>query len=296
MTERSPEPHNASTFPTMWRFVFLAAFFLAPGFARAEPTTEGLYARFETSQGTFFCRLEYTLVPRTVANFVALADGTKNFIDYSLGKVTNRPFFNNLTFHRVVTNFVIQGGSPNGMGTDDPGYRFRDEFHPSLNHDRAGVLSMANSGTNSNGSQFFLTLSAAPFLNNKHAVFGEVVEGLDVVQEIGRVPVDANSKPLAPVYMTSVAIVRIGSAAVAFNAAAIQPPLPEPHGIRSELRTQGPSRSLWWSANNNSQYRIVAGTDLVQWSYGGIFARGPLAINPSFPRLFLKVFETNVDL
>src|SRR5688572_5434044 len=114
----------------------------------AEPTSNGLYARFDTSKGVFFCRLEYTLVPRTAANFVRLTEGTKSFIDYSLGKITNRPFFDGLIFHRVVTNFVIQGGSLTGLGSYDPGYRFKDEFHPSLNHNRAGVLSMANSGTN----------------------------------------------------------------------------------------------------------------------------------------------------
>jgi cyclophilin family peptidyl-prolyl cis-trans isomerase len=283
-------------FGMMWRSVFfLAGWILVQSFVRAEPTTDGLYARFDTSKGTFFCRLEYSLVPRTVANFVGLAEGTKSFIDYSLGKVTNRPFFNNLIFHRVVTNFIIQGGSPNGMGTDDPGYRFKDEFHPSLNHDRAGVLSMANSGTNSNGSQFFITLNAASHLNNKHSVFGAVVEGFDVVQEIGRVPVDANSKPITPVYMNSVTILRIGSAAVAFNASAVQPPLPDPHGIRVELRTQGSSRLLSWSASANNHYRLVGSTDLVQWSYGGIFTAAPVSIYPSFPKLFLKVFETNVD-
>jgi cyclophilin family peptidyl-prolyl cis-trans isomerase len=280
----------------MRKFLLLGAFILMAGFGWADPTADGLYARFDTSKGRFFCRLEYALVPRTVANFVGLAEGTKSFIDYSLGKVTNRPFFNNLTFHRVVTNFVIQGGSPNGMGNDDPGYHFRNEIHPSLNHDRAGVLSMANAGPDSNGSQFFITLSPAPFLNNSYSVFGEVVEGLDVVQEIGRVPVDANSKPIAPVYMTSVTIVRIGSAAAAFNASAVQPPLPEPHGIRSEMRLQGASRTLSWPANSNYEYRIIATTDLVRWSYGGIFEDGSLEINPSFPRLFLKVFETNVDL
>ena len=274
-------------------FVVVALF---PGFVAAAPTTDGLYAHFETSKGTFFCRLEYMLVPRTVANFVGLAEGTKSFIDYPLGKVTNRPFFNGLTFHRVVTNFVIQGGSPNGMGTDDPGYRFKDEFHPSLNHDRAGVLSMANSGTNSNGSQFFITLSAASHLNNKHSVFGEVVEGLDVVHEIGRVPVGANSKPITPIYMSSVTILRIGTAAAAFNAAAIQPPLPEPHGIQCKLRAQGAERLLSWPATVNNHYRVVVSTDLIQWSYGGLFLAGPVAVNPSFPRIFLKVFETNVDL
>ena len=280
----------------IWRAaLFLASWILLRGLLQAEPATDGLYARFDTSKGIFFCRLEYTLVPRTVADFVGLAEGTKSFIDYSLGKVTNRPFYNGLTFHRVVTNFVIQGGSRNGMGTDDPGYRFKDEFHSLLNHDRAGVLSMANSGTNSNGSQFFITLNAASHLNNKHSVFGAVVEGFDVMQEIGAVPVDGTSKPITPVYMNSVTILRVGSAAAAFNASAIQPPLPEPHGIRSELRAQGVSRLLVWSASANNQYRVVVSPDLVQWSYAGIFPGGPLGINASFPKLFLKVFETNVD-
>lgn len=279
-----------------WRSVLLfIVWVLVQDLAQAAPTTDGLYARFDTSKGTFFCRLEYTRVPRTVANFVGLAEGAKSFIDYSLGKVTNRPFFNGLIFHRVVTNFVIQGGSPNGMGTDDPGYRFKDEFHPLLTHDREGILSMANSGTNSNGSQFFVTLSAAPFLNNKHSVFGEVVEGLEVVHEIGRVPVDDRSKPLTPVYMNSVTILRIGSAAAAFNPSAVQPPLPSPHGIRVEMRRQGSSRELSWSLSANNHYRMVGSIDLVQWSYGGIFPGAPVSINPSFPKLFLRVFETSVD-
>src|SRR5687768_15605781 len=163
----------------IWKFVLLLFLSLAafPESVRAQPAEDGIYARFDTSKGVFFCRLEHALVPRTVANFVGLAEGTKRFIDYPLNKITNRPFFNNLLFHRVVTNFVIQGGSPNGSGTDDPGYRFKDEFHPALSHNQAGVISMANSGTNSNGSQFFITLAPTPFLDNKHSVFGRVVEG-----------------------------------------------------------------------------------------------------------------------
>jgi cyclophilin family peptidyl-prolyl cis-trans isomerase len=281
----------------MCNWVLRAAVLLA-GFGNlswAEPTSNGLYACFDTSKGRFFCRLEYALVPRTVANFVGLAEGTKSFIDYSHARITNAPFFNGLIFHRVVTNFVIQGGSPNGLGTDDPGYRFKDEFHPSLNHGRAGVLSMANSGTNSNGSQFFITLRPTPSLDNKHSIFGEVVEGLDIVQEIGRVPVGANSKPIAPVYMNSVTILRIGSEAAAFDAAAVQPPLPEPSGIRSELRLQGTSRILRWEAAPNHQYRAIGSFDLVRWEYAGLFAGSPIAINPNFSRLFLAVFETKTD-
>jgi len=263
---------------------------------QAQPTADGLYARFDTSKGVFYCRLEHTLVPRTVANFVGLTEGTKRFIDYSVNKITNRPFFDNLIFHRVVANFVIQGGSPNGLGTDDPGYRFKDEFHPTLNHDQAGVLSMANSGTNSNGSQFFVTLAPASHLNNKHSVFGRVVQGLDVVQEIGGVPVDGSSKPIVPVVMNSVTILRVGSAANAFSASAIQPPLPEPRGIRSEMRSVGPNRLLLWPTSVNRNYRVVGSTDLVQRSYAGMFAAGQLSLVPSFPRLFPTVYETDVDL
>ncbi len=266
------------------------------GDIQAQPASDGLYARFDTSKGVFYCRLEYTLVPRTVANFVGLAEGTKRFIDYSVNKITNRPFFDNLIFHRVVTNFVIQGGSPNGLGTDDPGYRFKDEFHPALNHDQAGGLSMANSGTNSNGSQFFITLAPASHLNNKHSVFGQVVEGMDVVLAIGAVPVDGNSKPLVPVVMHSVSIRRVGIAANAFSATAIQPPLPEPLGIRSDIRTVAGSPLLLWPTAANRENRVVASTDLSRWSFVGMFVGGQVSLNPSFPRLYLTVYETAVDL
>jgi cyclophilin family peptidyl-prolyl cis-trans isomerase len=283
--------------PMTLRFVLLLFLSLSafPGNVLAQPAGDGIYARFDTSKGVFFCRLEHALVPRTVANFVGLAEGTKRFIDYPLNKITNRPFFDNLLFHRVVANFVIQGGSPNGSGTDNPGYRFKDEFHPALSHHQAGVLSMANSGTNSNGSQFFITLAPASHLDNKHSVFGQVVEGMDIVFQIGSVPVDANSKPIVPVVMHSVTILRVGSDANAFNAPAIQPPLPEPRGIRSEMRGVGTSRLLLWPASSNHDYRLVASTDLVRWSFVGIANGGAVALNPALPRLFLTVYETNVD-
>jgi cyclophilin family peptidyl-prolyl cis-trans isomerase len=274
-------------------FCVLSAFQTA---VRAQPAADGIYARFNTSKGVFYCRLEYTLVPRTVANFVGLAEGTKSFIDCSMNKITNRPFFNNLIFHRVITNFVIQGGSPNGLGTDDPGYRFKDEFHPALNHDQAGILSMANSGTNSNGSQFFITLGPASHLNNKHSVFGRVVEGMEVVLEIGGVPVDGNSKPIVPVVMNSVSILRVGSGANTFSAPAIQPPLPEPRGIRSEMRAVGTSRLLVWPTSANRHYRVVPSTDLLNWSYAGIFPGGIVSVNPFFPMIFATVYETDMDL
>ena len=155
---------------------------------------------------------------------------------------------------------------------------------------------MANSGTNSNGSQFFVTLNSTSHLNNKHSVFGRVVQGLDVVLAIGAVPVDAGSRPVVPVVMNSVTILRLGSAANAFSAPSIQPPLPEPRGIRSEIRVVGANRFLLWPTIPNHDYRVVASTDLVRWSFAGIFPGGQVVLNPSLPRLFATVYETNVDL
>lgn len=204
--------------------LFILSAGLAPAL-RAAPAADGLYARFDTSLGTFWCKLEYTLAPRTVANFVGLAEGSKSWLDFNRATVSNRRFYDGLTFHRVVQGFVIQGGSPNGLGNDNPGYTFKDEFNPQLRHGAAGILSMANSGANSNGSQFFVTLTNTPSLDDKHSVFGSVVEGLDVVFAIGAVAV-TNERPVTPVLMNSVTIERRGAAAQAFDPAAVTPPLP----------------------------------------------------------------------
>jgi peptidyl-prolyl cis-trans isomerase A (cyclophilin A) len=151
-----------------------------------------LNAHFTTSEGDFTVRLFDEDVPNTVANFVGLAEGTKEFTDPTAGQKVKRPFFDGLTFHRVIDGFMIQGGDPLGTGTGGPGYKFADEFSAKLRHSKAGILSMANAGPNSNGSQFFITLAPTPWLDNKHSVFGEVVEGMDVVQKIGKT---ATSKP-----------------------------------------------------------------------------------------------------
>ena len=148
-------------------------------------------AKFETTQGTFSLELFRERAPKTVANFVELAkDG----------------FYDGLVFHRVIEDFMIQGGDPEGTGMGGPGYTIDDEFHPELRHDAPGILSMANAGPNTGGSQFFITLAATPWLDDRHAVFGRVTSGMDVVEEIGSVETDAGDRPVEDVRIESVTI------------------------------------------------------------------------------------------
>ena len=133
-----------------------------------------IFAAFDTTEGKFKIKLFPDKAPNTVANFVGLADGSK----------TGKPFYDGTTFHRVIPDFMIQGGCPQGTGTGGPGYKFADEFHPSLRHNKAGYLSMANAGPNTNGSQFFITFGPTPHLDGKHAVFGRVIGGMDVLKKI----------------------------------------------------------------------------------------------------------------
>jgi peptidyl-prolyl cis-trans isomerase A (cyclophilin A) len=169
----------------------------------------GTYAQFETTEGSFTVRLFEKEVPKTVANFVGLAEGTKEWRDPSTGQKKTSPYYDGIIFHRVISGFMIQGGDRLGTGTGGPGYNFGDEFHPSLRHSRAGILSMANAGPNTNGSQFFITLGPTPHLDNRHSVFGEVVEGLDVIKKIGSVPTGSQDRPVKPVVMNRVTIKRI---------------------------------------------------------------------------------------
>jgi peptidyl-prolyl cis-trans isomerase A (cyclophilin A) len=171
--------------------------------------TPGTYAIFETSQGDIVSKLFDKEAPKTVENFVGLAEGTKEFTDPKTGQKAKRPFFDGLTFHRVIPQFMIQGGCPLGTGTGGPGYRFADEFHTSLKHDKPGKLSMANSGPDTNGSQFFITVAATPWLDNRHSIFGEVIEGQDIANKISELPRDSGDRPRTPVTLKHVRIERV---------------------------------------------------------------------------------------
>jgi len=169
-----------------------------------------VYAHFTTSEGNFSARLFDVETPNTVANFTGLADGSKEWTDPRSGRKVTQPYFNGTVFHRVIDGFMIQGGDPLGQGTGGPGYTFADEFHPTLKHDKPGILSMANRGPNTNGGQFFITLAATPWLDNKHSVFGEITEGMDVVRKIGSTATSKpGDRPVRPITVQSVTIEKV---------------------------------------------------------------------------------------
>jgi peptidyl-prolyl cis-trans isomerase A (cyclophilin A) len=167
-----------------------------------------VYAQFVTSEGNFTVRLYNDRAPKTVENFVGLAEGTKEWSDPRTNESVTKPYYDGVIFHRVITGFMIQGGDPLGQGIGGPGYTFADEFHPELRHDKAGILSMANRGPNTNGGQFFITLGPTPHLDDRHSVFGEVVEGMDVIRKIGSTRTGERDRPVNDIVIKSIKIDR----------------------------------------------------------------------------------------
>lgn len=185
---------------------------------------DGLYAEFVTNKGTFIAELYHEATPMTVASFVSLAEGEGEMAD---SIYRGEKFYDGLKFHRVIEDFMIQGGDPSGTGSGGPGYKFPNEIVDTLQHDSKGLLSMANSGPDTNGSQFFITLKETPWLNGLHTIFGEVVQGMDVVDSIGSVETGQGDRPVEDVVMEEVNIIRKGSAAKNFDA---------PEVLQSELQ------------------------------------------------------------
>ena len=167
-----------------------------------------LTATLHTTEGDIEVELFDDRAPRTVENFVGLATGDQEWEDPETGETRTDPLYEGVLFHRIIDGFMIQTGDPAGTGRGGPGYTFDDEFHPELRHDSAGTLSMANHGPDTNGSQFFITLDSQPHLDDKHAVFGEVADGMDVVEAIGNTLTDGNDKPTSEIRLESVSVDR----------------------------------------------------------------------------------------
>jgi len=166
------------------------------------------FAHFVTNEGNFTIRLFDEQAPKTVENFVGLAEGTREWSDPRTNQKVRKPYYNGTIFHRVIDGFMIQGGDPLGQGIGGPGYNFADEFHPKLRHNKAGILSMANRGPNTNGGQFFITLGPTPHLDDRHSVFGEVTDGMDIVSKIGRTPTGDRDRPKKDIIIQQVTIER----------------------------------------------------------------------------------------
>ncbi|HVB99148.1 MAG TPA: peptidylprolyl isomerase [Candidatus Dormibacteraeota bacterium] len=174
------------------------------------PRESGTYAVFDTTMGSIVCRLFEKDAPKTVQNFIELAEGKRDWSDAVSGKKGPGPLYNGTVFHRVIPDFMIQAGDPSGTGRGGPGYRFEDETKGSPHKfDKAGKLAMANSGPNTNGSQIFITVAPTPWLTGNHTIFGEVVEGQEIVSKISEVPRGRNDRPSTDIIVNSIKIERV---------------------------------------------------------------------------------------
>jgi peptidyl-prolyl cis-trans isomerase A (cyclophilin A) len=188
--------------------IVVAAGVTGAGQKESKTLPKGVYAHFVTSEGNVTVRLFDQEAPKTVENFAGLAEGTKEWTDPRTNQKVKKPYYDGTIFHRVIDGFMIQGGDPLGQGIGGPGYTFPDEFHPKLRHNKAGILSMANRGPNTNGGQFFITLGPTPHLDDRHSIFGEVVEGMDVVRKIGSTKTGERDRPVKDIVIKSVKIER----------------------------------------------------------------------------------------
>ncbi len=293
-------PHQNLLSKRPWGYLLLGAlgllFHLTELRAQTDP---GLYAVFNTNQGTFVCRLHFERTPRTVANFVSLAEGTRPWVNFQQPGISRARYYDGITFHRVVSGFVIQAGSPNGMGNDGPGYTIQDEFHPDLRHDKAGILSMAKtSAPDSGGSQFFVTLAETPWLDNVHSVFGEVVQGLDTVNTIGTTATDDGSRPLEPQVILSITILRIGAEAEAFNPNALEHPLPNVAFAPAQIERTPEGLDITWPMKENHAYHAFFSSNLTDWSAQTLNAEGRASLAnfiATFNEHFFFFIESSPD-
>ncbi|MBI1821894.1 MAG: peptidylprolyl isomerase [Nitrospirae bacterium] len=192
-------------------FTFLLVFLMFPGVSLAadKKLAPGTYVVFDTTLGKITCVFYEKEAPKTVQNFIGLVEGTKEWEDPKTHQKVKKPFYDGLIFHRVIPNFMVQGGDPLGIGIGGPGYQFEDEFSPKLRFDGPGRLAMANAGPGTNGSQFFITQVPTPWLDGHHTIFGQVVEGQEIVDKMVAVPKGQNDKPITDIVMKKVTILRI---------------------------------------------------------------------------------------
>lgn len=272
-----------------------------------------IYADFTVSHGgtplgTFRARLDYDKAPRTCANFIGLATGRRPWINVANGRIqTNRPYYDGLTFHRLDHDFVIQGGSPNGLGSDGPGYVIQDEYHANLRHSGRYILSMAKTqlpGTG--GSQFFITFGALPYLDDLHSVFGEVISGRELIDNFTNstlFPTTSDDEPVAPIVMESVAITGPDSNSFDVNQAALGLPVIRKGALGAKRDRPTAPFTLIFDRATQREYIISHSQNLNSWSYTGRLLSRDAASgfelpfpNVNFPRLFMRSAEIDYSM
>jgi cyclophilin family peptidyl-prolyl cis-trans isomerase len=276
---------------------FTLSWLVPDGFAAY---TNGIYAEFNTSMGSYTCRLEYALAPRTCANFIGLATGQRSWLDVTTGLTKTNPLYSGVIFHRVVSNFVIQAGSPTGLGDGGPGYAIRNEFNSAIRHSKFGILSMANAGPDTAGSQFFVTVRADASLDDNYSAFGRLYGGSNVVYKINRVATDANEKPLTNVVLNVITIRRVGAAAIGFDINTNGLPLVT--NLNVKIAGTPTNLGLTFSNRLYADNRIYDSTTLTQWNGTklGYNIVAPILTNvsvtPSLPKQFFRMAQVQYPI